>query len=156
MQMGRGRFSDYLSVAIILSLMLIAMLSGNGCSSPIPLPEGWTTHIFKLLEHPETFTGGKELFTAATGYTTIADDTRKVLHIWDKSAAFDVDLPANGKVKFSYGFGAELSGYERDVALDITAEDDNPRNRIRKQTPCLRVERIHREISGRFLPPGAP
>ena len=88
-------FSSYAS---FIALLLAFTSFAANCATPvIPLPEGWSSHSFKLLQHPDTYVGGQEAFDRVVTYATFADDTRKGLRMTDREDfSFDVFLPRGG------------------------------------------------------------
>jgi len=104
-------------------LLILTALLPLGCGGRYALPEGWLGHCYKLLEHPESFAGKADALKLATGYFTYNIDTREAVRIGvSKALSFDVFLPSEGKLKFAYGFGNELSGYAPEVTLTVKAE----------------------------------
>ncbi len=104
--------------------LLLAAFVPVSCGGGTHLPEGWVSHVYKLIEHPDAFTGTKGQFEEINNYITLNTDTRRAFRMWDNSdLSFDVNLPVDGKIKFAYGFGEDLSGYQPEVSLEVKASD---------------------------------
>jgi arylsulfatase A-like enzyme len=147
-----NRKKRYIPIIIGALVVLVATFTDVNCQAGARLPEGWTSHSFKLTEHPETFTGDEEAFGNIFGRTTIEDDSRQGFMMGSKKELkFNVYLPPLGKVRFSYGYGPGLHNFGDEINLTLrskTADFD-------EQIGWWEVEPIEEEGTGRWVEAGA-